>query len=72
MSTITQEQTASFGAGYSVRGATLRSRLAAWNERRKTIARVTRELNTYTERQLADLGLNRSDIPDVARGLITR
>lgn len=36
---------------------------------RREVARITRELQGYTERQLADLGLSRADIPDVARGL---
>ena len=32
------------------------------------IARITRELQGYTDRQLTDLSLRRVDIPDVARG----
>lgn len=36
-------------------------------QRRET-ARITRELQGYTDRQLGDLGLSRADIPDVARG----
>ncbi len=35
---------------------------------RQEAARITRELQGYTDRQLGDLGLSRSDIPDVARG----
>ena len=70
MSTMTHDQTASFRAyGNS---DSIFARVATWNQRRKTIARVTRELNTYSDRQLADLGLSRGDIPDVARGRITR
>ena len=30
--------------------------------------RITRELNTYTTRELAELGLSRLDIPAVAAG----
>lgn len=71
MSTITHDQTATFGTTQDA-APTLRARFAAWNQRRRTIARVTRELETYSERQLHDLGLSRSDIPDVARGRITR
>ena len=70
MSTITHDQTAFVGTRDAA--STLRARFDAWNQRRRTIARVTRELNTYTERQLHDLGLSRGDIPDVARGRITR
>ena len=40
-----------------------RARAQRWE-----IARITRELQGYTDRQLADLGLSRVDIPDVARG----
>ena len=36
--------------------------------RRWEVTRITRELQGYTDRQLADLGLSRVDIPDVARG----
>lgn len=73
MNTITHNDTAAFaGSGAYGAAPSLRDRFAAWNERRRTIARITRELNTYTERQLADLGLSRGDIPDVARGRITR
>lgn len=36
---------------------------------RQEIGRITRELQGYTDRQLADLGMSRADIPDVARGL---
>ena len=71
MSTITHDQTAFAGATRTP-AVTWLDQLVAWNERRKTIARVTRELNTYSARQLADLGLSRGDIPDVARGRITR
>ena len=35
---------------------------------RQEIGRVTRELHSYTDRQLTDLGMSRADIPDVARG----
>lgn len=72
MTSITHDQTHSFAGAGSDASVSLRDRFSAWNQRRRTIARVTRELNTYTERQLADLGLSRSDIPDVARGRITR
>lgn len=37
--------------------------------RRQETARITRELQDYTDRQLGDLGLSRADIPDVARGM---
>jgi uncharacterized protein YjiS (DUF1127 family) len=34
---------------------------------RRKIARITRELQGHTNRQLGNLGLSRADIPDVAR-----
>ena len=40
--------------------------------RRQEIARVMHELSTCSDRQLADLGFSRADIPDVARGLFNR
>jgi uncharacterized protein YjiS (DUF1127 family) len=39
-----------------------------WNARRQEIARITRELESMSNRELAELGLCRSDIPAVARG----
>jgi uncharacterized protein YjiS (DUF1127 family) len=44
----------------------------AWRAQRQQVARVTAELNCYTERELADLGLSRADIPSVARGTFRR
>ena len=35
---------------------------------RQEIGRITRELQSYTARQLTDLGMRRAAIPDVARG----
>ncbi|MGY6696927.1 MAG: DUF1127 domain-containing protein [Roseinatronobacter sp.] len=39
--------------------------LKTWNDERIT----RRELNALSDRELADVGLRRSDIDDVARGL---
>ncbi len=44
----------------------------AWRAERRKIAEITRELGTYSNSDLADLGLKRSDIPDVARGRLRR
>ncbi len=46
----------------------LSRRLRDWMGRRREIARIEFELNTYSDRHLADLGLTRGDIRDVARG----
>ena len=39
---------------------------------RRRVARYTRELEAYSNRELAELGLDRSDIPAVARGTYRR
>lgn len=39
---------------------------------RHRIARYTRELEAYTNRELSELGLDRADIPAVARGTFRR
>ena len=36
------------------------------------VARYTRELEAYTNRELSELGLDRADIPAVARGTFRR
>lgn len=50
----------------------LRERLsettAAWAKRR----RIERELNAHSDRELADMGLTRADIPHVASGALRR
>ncbi len=43
--------------------------VAAWFARHHRIDRITRTLNQRSDRQLADMGLTRDDIPAVARGL---
>lgn len=43
-------------------------RVEAWRSRRRQSARIAFELSCYTERELADLGLTRDDIAQVARG----
>ena len=39
---------------------------------REQIFRITHELERCSDRDLADLGLSRADIPDVARGTYRR
>ena len=43
------------------------SGVRAWLKRRIEISRIERELLAYTDRDLADLGLRRCDIPNIAR-----
>ena len=44
------------------------ARIDAWRAKRRQAARIAFELNCYSERELADLGLTREDIVSVARG----
>lgn len=45
----------------------LLQRLIAWYGERQRYRRTVNELSALTERELADIGLTRSDIVDVAR-----
>ncbi|MBV9538483.1 MAG: DUF1127 domain-containing protein [Acidisphaera sp.] len=47
-------------------------RIAAWFAERRRIGRTVAELRHYTDRELADMGLTRADIPAVARGQLRR
>jgi len=46
----------------------LQNAFRAWRARQREIAQITRELESMNNRELAELGLCRSDIPAVARG----
>ncbi len=54
------------------RPASIAARFRAWRARREQINRISFELSCYTDRELADLGLSRGDIPEVARGTFRR
>jgi uncharacterized protein YjiS (DUF1127 family) len=45
------------------------ARIGAWFAEQRRIDEITRTLNRRTDRQLADMGLTRDDIRNVARGL---
>ncbi len=49
-----------------------RERFAAWRAKRAYRAQIARELNTYTDRELCDLGIQRADIPAVINGTYRR
>jgi uncharacterized protein YjiS (DUF1127 family) len=53
-------------------GETGFGRFGAWLAERRRAARTKRELMAYSDRELADMGLTRADIPRVARGQLTR
>jgi uncharacterized protein YjiS (DUF1127 family) len=66
--------TASFGASAGF-GGLFQSLLARYQALRSASieqARIRRELESYTDRQLSDLGLSRLDIPAVAAGHFSR
>ena len=44
---------------------------AFWVARRE-VARIARELNAHNDKQLADMGITRADIPAIARGTFRR
>jgi uncharacterized protein YjiS (DUF1127 family) len=49
-----------------------RQRFTAWRAKQAYRARIARELNTYTDRELFDLGIQRADIPAVLNGTFRR
>lgn len=54
------------------RPASLKVRFQAWRAQRQERARIARELLSYTDRELADLGISRSDIPAIVNGTFRR
>ncbi len=72
MATIARSQTrtAARPVADSLQGLALR--FQAFREASRNRARIRRELMTYTDHQLADLGLSRGDIPAVAAGTYRR
>lgn len=70
MATITRNETVP-----ALTLPSLRRLGAAWSEfraSRREQSRIVRELNAYTNRELAELGLFRHDIPAVADGTYQR
>jgi uncharacterized protein YjiS (DUF1127 family) len=54
------------------RPASLKARFLAWRARRRERARIARELLSYTDRELFDLGISRADIPAILDGTYRR
>jgi uncharacterized protein YjiS (DUF1127 family) len=50
----------------------LRAGYLAWRAEQRKRARIARELATYTDRELFDLGISRGDIPAIVRGTYRR
>ncbi len=61
-------QSAGLLAAFRIKLGELHLQWQQARSRRQEIAQVTHELSICTDRQLADLGFSRSDIPDIARG----
>jgi uncharacterized protein YjiS (DUF1127 family) len=49
-----------------------RERFAEWRKTRARLARVARELNSYTDRELFDLGIQRADFAAILNGTYRR
>jgi uncharacterized protein YjiS (DUF1127 family) len=49
-----------------------RARFSAWRAKRANRARIARELNTYTDRELFDLGIQRGDFAAILNGTFRR
>ncbi len=49
-----------------------RARFSAWRAKRAYRARIARELNTYTDRELFDLGIQRADFQAILNGTFRR
>ncbi len=54
------------GSVHGIRG--LIAKVAKWREQRRTYNNVMFELEHMTDRDLADIGISRYDIPAIARG----
>lgn len=52
--------------------AARRERFAEWRQVRARRARVARELHSYTDRELFDLGIQRADFPAILAGTYRR
>jgi uncharacterized protein YjiS (DUF1127 family) len=60
------------GLASAERRPSLKARFLAWRERRSERARIARELLSYTDRELFDLGITRGDIPAILDGTYRR
>ncbi len=63
-SLTTQPRSGHAGVGFGSIGA----RFKRWADDRAVRRRLERELQSHSDRDLAELGMSRSDIPDVIRG----
>ncbi len=59
-------------SGFVVAMRSLRSTVGKTLEQRRVRARARHELEAYSDRQLMDLGVSRSDIPSIVDGTFAR
>lgn len=72
MTTLAHSQTRSLGRILAERIQGLRARYAVQMTALRERRRVARELETYSDEELAELGFSRLDIPAVAAGTYRR
>jgi uncharacterized protein YjiS (DUF1127 family) len=70
MATHVLDQTTGFAPAEQKAG--LKARFLAWRAQRRERARIARELLSYTDRELFDLGIGRADIPAIINGTYRR
>ncbi len=56
----------------AVRWADLKQRFEDWRAARRRREQIWRELHSYSDRELFDLGISRADIPAIVAGTYSR
>jgi uncharacterized protein YjiS (DUF1127 family) len=72
MATIARSNTRTAGNTLADRVRSLNLRLQAFRAAMRERNRISRELSTYSDDELGELGLSRCDIPAVAAGTFRR
>jgi uncharacterized protein YjiS (DUF1127 family) len=72
MATIARSNTRTTGQSLADRVRSLNLRFQAYKAEARERGRIMRELSTYSDDELSELGLSRYDIPAVAAGTFRR
>ncbi len=72
MATIARSNTRTTGHGLADRFRSLNLRFQAFKAAARERNRIMRELSTYSDDELGELGLSRCDVPAVAAGTYRR
>jgi uncharacterized protein YjiS (DUF1127 family) len=72
MATIARSNTSPADHGLAARFHNLNLRFQAYRSEARERTRIMRELSTYSDDELCELGLSRCDIPAVAAGTYRR